>query len=284
VANVEKKMPRSYITRDGFGITAAARDYLSPLIQGEAYPAYRNGLPAYVRLRNESVPRRLRKRVGAARGTGLRADTSPTKVAQIFPGAGATIRAVFSWTRPCMAGFFCTPAPRLSLCTATRSSTAGVVTPGTASTPIGKGHGRRTVQVYVEMLPTDVVKYELDKNSGFLVVDRPQRTTSSPPALYGFIPRTYCAEEVAKRCPGVTEADGDPLDICVYSERHINRSDIVLNARVVGGIQMIDGGEADDKIVAVLDGDNIWGDVEDISDLARRSRPSASSTTSQPTS
>ncbi|KGE02716.1 inorganic pyrophosphatase [Pseudohaliea rubra] len=123
------------------------------------------------------------------------------------------------------------------------------------------------VQVYVEMLPTDVVKYELDKSSGFLVVDRPQRTTSSPPALYGFIPRTYCAEEVARRCPGVTEADGDPLDICVYSERHINRADIVLNARVVGGIQMIDGGEADDKIIAILEGDNIWGDAQDIADL-----------------
>jgi len=123
------------------------------------------------------------------------------------------------------------------------------------------------VQVYVEMLPTDVVKYELDKGSGFVMVDRPQRTTSSPPALYGFIPRTYCAEEVAKRCPGVEEADGDPLDICVFSERHINRADIILNARVVGGIQMIDGGEADDKIIAVLEGDNIWGDVEDISDL-----------------
>ena len=123
------------------------------------------------------------------------------------------------------------------------------------------------VQVYVEMLPTDVVKYELDKSSGFLVVDRPQRTTSSPPALYGFFPRTYCAEEVARRCPGVTEADGDPLDICVYSERHINRADIVLNARVVGGIQMIDGGEADDKIIAILEGDNIWGDAQDISDL-----------------
>jgi len=123
------------------------------------------------------------------------------------------------------------------------------------------------VQVYVEMLPTDVVKYELDKSSGFLVVDRPQRTTSSPPALYGFVPRTYCAEEVARRCPGVTEADGDPLDICVYSERHINRADIVLNARVVGGIQMIDGGEADDKIIAILEGDNIWGDAQDISDL-----------------
>lgn len=123
------------------------------------------------------------------------------------------------------------------------------------------------VQVYVEMTPDDVVKYELDKASGFLMVDRPQRTTSSPPALYGFIPRTYCAEEVAKRCPDVDIADGDPLDICVYSERHITRADIVLNARVVGGIQMIDGGEADDKIVAVLEGDNIWGHVKDIADL-----------------
>ena len=123
------------------------------------------------------------------------------------------------------------------------------------------------VQVYVEMTPDDVVKYELDKSSGFLMVDRPQRTSSRPPALYGFIPRTYCAEEVAKRCPDAEVADGDPLDICVFSERHITRADIVLNARIVGGIQMIDGGEADDKIVAVLEGDNIWGDVHDIQDL-----------------
>jgi inorganic pyrophosphatase len=123
------------------------------------------------------------------------------------------------------------------------------------------------VQVYIEMTPDDVVKYELDKGSGFLIVDRPQRTTSSPPALYGFIPRTYCAEEVAKRCPDAEIADGDPLDICVFSERHITRADIVLNARIVGGIQMIDGGEADDKIVAVLEGDNIWGGVNDIADL-----------------
>ena len=123
------------------------------------------------------------------------------------------------------------------------------------------------VRVYIEMTPDDVVKYELDKASGFLMVDRPQRTTSSPPALYGFIPRTYCAEEVAKHCPHADIADGDPLDICVFSERHITRTDIILKARVVGGIQMIDGGEADDKIVAVLEGDNIWGDVHDIADL-----------------
>ncbi len=123
------------------------------------------------------------------------------------------------------------------------------------------------VQVYVEMTPDDVVKYELDKSSGFLTVDRPQRTTSTPPALYGFLPRTYCAEEVAKFCPDAEEADGDPLDICVYSERHITRTDILLNARVVGGIQMIDGGEADDKIIAILEGDNIWGNAKDITEL-----------------
>lgn len=123
------------------------------------------------------------------------------------------------------------------------------------------------VQAYIEMLPSDTVKYELDKESGFLMVDRPQRTSATPPALYGFIPKTYCAEEVAKRCEGVTVADGDPLDICIYSERLINRADIILNARVVGGIQMIDGGEADDKIIAVLEVDNIWGGVTDIIDL-----------------
>ena len=62
VANVEKKMPRNYISRDGFGITDAARDYLAPLIQGEAYPNYKNGVPQYVTLKNVSVPKKLRKR------------------------------------------------------------------------------------------------------------------------------------------------------------------------------------------------------------------------------
>jgi inorganic pyrophosphatase len=129
------------------------------------------------------------------------------------------------------------------------------------------GAAEGVVQAYIEMLPSDTVKYELDKETGFLMVDRPQRTSATPPALYGFIPRTYCAEEVAARCEHADVADGDPLDICIYSERLINRSDIILQARVVGGIQMIDGGEADDKIIAVLDGDNLWGDIEDISQL-----------------
>ncbi len=59
VANVEKKMPREYINADGWGITAACRRYLSPLIQGEDYPPYENGLPRYVQLRNEPVPKKL---------------------------------------------------------------------------------------------------------------------------------------------------------------------------------------------------------------------------------
>ena len=59
VANREKKMPRNFITRDGFGITAACRRYLEPLIQGEDYPPYRQGLPSYVALRNQPVAKRL---------------------------------------------------------------------------------------------------------------------------------------------------------------------------------------------------------------------------------
>ena len=62
VANREKMMPRSYITRDGFGITEAARDYLAPLIRGEAYPEYSKGMPRYVTLKNAPVPRKLKKR------------------------------------------------------------------------------------------------------------------------------------------------------------------------------------------------------------------------------
>ena len=62
VANQEKKMPRHYISRDGFAITEEARQYLTPLIQGEAYPDYRNGMPRYVTLKNVAVARKLKKR------------------------------------------------------------------------------------------------------------------------------------------------------------------------------------------------------------------------------
>ncbi len=59
VANVERKMPKSYISRDGFGITAAARRYLAPLIEGEDHPPYRAGLPMVARLKNQLVPKKL---------------------------------------------------------------------------------------------------------------------------------------------------------------------------------------------------------------------------------
>lgn len=123
------------------------------------------------------------------------------------------------------------------------------------------------VNSYIEITPFDVIKYEIDKVTGYLRVDRPQRTSSQPPALYGFIPRTYCGERTAKLCPGAARGDGDPLDICVLSERPITRAEVIVPARVVGGIQLIDRGEADDKIVAVLEGDYIWSEVKDLSEL-----------------
>lgn len=126
------------------------------------------------------------------------------------------------------------------------------------------------LHAYIEITPFDPVKYEIDKVTGYLRVDRPQRSSSLPPALYGFVPRTYCGPRVAALSPGVTQADGDPLDICVLSERPINRAEVLLDARVVGGLLMIDHGEADDKIIAVLHNDNVWGAATDISDIPQR--------------
>lgn len=125
----------------------------------------------------------------------------------------------------------------------------------------------RRVQAYIELTPFDLVKWEVDKETGYLRVDRPHRTSSQPPTLYGFIPRTYCGEQVHALSPKAARGDGDPLDICVLSERPINRAEVVLTARTVGGLQMIDGGEADDKIIAVLENDFMWGGVEDLAEL-----------------
>jgi inorganic pyrophosphatase len=123
------------------------------------------------------------------------------------------------------------------------------------------------VTAYIEITPFDVVKYEVDKRTGYMKVDRPQRGSSSPPELYGLIPRTYCATRVAELSPETDRADGDPLDICVVSERPIDHGEIMLDARVVGGIRMLDNDEADDKIVAVLMGDAVWSAVRDLEDL-----------------
>src|SRR6188768_1376652 len=125
----------------------------------------------------------------------------------------------------------------------------------------------RVVNVFVEITTFDLIKYEVDKATGYLKVDRPQRTSSQPPALYGFVPQTYCAEQVTRLSPVSAKGDGDPLDICVLSERPITKSEILVAARVIGGLQLIDRGEADDKIIAVLQGDYVWGEAQELKEL-----------------
>ena len=125
------------------------------------------------------------------------------------------------------------------------------------------------VNAYIEIVPTDAVKYELDKKSGHLHIDRPQRFSSMCPTLYGFIPQTYCGDQVAELCAtrtGLTgiKGDGDPMDICVLTEKTVAHGSFFLQARPIGGFRMLDGNEADDKIIAVLDGDAVYGGWRDI--------------------
>ena len=125
----------------------------------------------------------------------------------------------------------------------------------------------KVVTAYIESTPFNHIKYEVDKQTGYLRVDRPHRTSSLPPTLYGFIPQTYCGSRVGALMEGATQGDDDPLDICVVSDRPIDRAELLLNARVVGGLPMLDDGEADDKIIAVLEKDHVWSNVHDISEL-----------------
>jgi inorganic pyrophosphatase len=131
-----------------------------------------------------------------------------------------------------------------------------------------------TVTAYIEIVPTDAVKYELDKESGILKLDRPQRFSSQCPTLYGFIPQTYCDEMVAKRCAERTgmkdiRGDGDPIDICVLTEKVISNGNLLVSAVPIGGFRMVDGNEADDKIIAVLESDLVYGELQHIAQLPR---------------
>jgi inorganic pyrophosphatase len=124
---------------------------------------------------------------------------------------------------------------------------------------------------FIEMTPYDSVKYEVDKESGYIKVDRPQKFSNIVPALYGFIPQTYCGEKVADFCMEKSKksdikGDEDPLDICVLTERTITHGNIIVPAVPIGGLRMIDRGEADDKIIAILKSDqvySIWKDIYD---------------------
>ena len=128
-----------------------------------------------------------------------------------------------------------------------------------------------TVNAYIEIVPTDAVKYELDKPSGHLRVDRPQRFSSMCPTLYGFIPQTFCGDAVGELCCERTgrqgiKGDGDPMDICVLTEKSFTHGDFFVRANPIGGLRMIDGKEADDKIIAVLEQDVAYGHFKDIED------------------
>ncbi len=127
------------------------------------------------------------------------------------------------------------------------------------------------VTVFIEIVPRDTVKYEIDKDSGYLKIDRPQQYSNVVPANYGFIPQTFCGERIArlaqeKSNKTVVKGDGDPLDILVLSEHHIPRGDIILRAVPIGGFCLLDHGEADDKIIAVLNNDAAFGHFEEIND------------------
>lgn len=128
----------------------------------------------------------------------------------------------------------------------------------------------RLVNAYIEIVPTDSVKYEVDKTTGHLKVDRPQKYSNHCPSLYGLIPQTYCGDRIGAFCAERTGridkivGDGDPLDICVLTEKPIQHGDIMVRAVPIGGLRMIDGNESDDKIIAVLHRDALYGEWTDI--------------------
>lgn len=128
------------------------------------------------------------------------------------------------------------------------------------------------VTAFIEIVPTDTYKYEVDKVSGYLSIDRPQQYSNTVPTLYGFLPRTYCGRRVAELMNlslGRTdiEGDGDPLDICILTERDVTHGDIIARVRPIGGFSILDDIQADEKIVAVLTNDAVYGAYNDIREV-----------------
>ncbi len=131
------------------------------------------------------------------------------------------------------------------------------------------------VMCFIEMVPRDTVKYEVDKVSGYLKIDRPQKYSNSVPALYGFIPQTYSGARVAALSREKTGnqkivGDSDPVDICVLTEKEITHGDVLVRARPIGGFRMIDNNQADDKLIAVMNNDALYEDYRDVSDLPEK--------------
>ncbi len=124
------------------------------------------------------------------------------------------------------------------------------------------------VQCFIEVVPSDTMKYEIDKVSGYLRVDRPQKYSNICPALYGFIPQTFCGDLVAAYSTEKTgrslAGDADPLDICVLTDRPIQHGNVIVECIPIGGFRMLDHEEADDKIIAVLKEDATYGSWNEI--------------------
>lgn len=130
------------------------------------------------------------------------------------------------------------------------------------------------LRVFIEIVPTDTVKYEVDKKSGYLALDRPQKFSNIVPSLYGFIPRTYCGERMARFTNEAiarydVSGDGDPLDVCVLTEKDVTHGDILVNCIPIGGLRLLDHDQADDKIVAVLKNDAVYGHITDMENLPK---------------
>lgn len=127
------------------------------------------------------------------------------------------------------------------------------------------------IHCFIEVVPSDTVKYEIDKVSGYLRVDRPQKYSNVCPALYGFIPQSFCGTEVASLCESATglslAGDQDPIDVCVLTDRRIEHGNLIVDCIPIGGFRLLDGDEVDDKIVAVLQHDATYGSMTNIDDV-----------------
>ncbi len=118
--------------------------------------------------------------------------------------------------------------------------------------PVGKG-APDVVNAIIEIPQNTRAKYELDKETGLLKMDRVLYSSHYYPANYGFIPQTYCD-------------DHDPLDIVVLSQIAVVPMCLV-SAQVIGVMRMLDGGELDDKIIAVASEDMSVDHINDVSEL-----------------
>lgn len=117
-----------------------------------------------------------------------------------------------------------------------------------------KGKTPDIINGIIEIPKGTRAKYELDKESGLLILDRVLYSSVYYPANYGFIPQTYCD-------------DKDPLDILILSQIDVVPMCIV-PAKVIGVMRMLDNGEADDKIIAVSAGDPSIHHIDDVSELS----------------